>query len=200
MKIIKKTSNWALAICAGIASVFLLGSPKLEAQLVTNTADYTGIALPFTTLMSTNAALTTNLSSGWFTVTTNTTVSTFWSNSIAALVSVTNSAYNTNTYYADFTGDGQATVPLQFESTTSANNSNLVFFVNTSVTGNNYDTNQGNCQTFTNSANGTTPVVANWNVTMNGRRFGRVLWVKYLDITFGEVTTNRLFVKGNKRN
>ena len=196
MKIMQKLKTLALSACVAIAVA--LGSSIATAQ--TN-AGFTYIPLPFTALQTTNTARTYNLADGWSSYATNTSISTFWSNSIAALVTVTNVTYSTNTLYADFSAVGQTIVPIQNTFNWSSGLSNSIWFVSRSVNGVNYPTNISDSAvtSITNSGNGVTTKTGIGTVDMTSYNYGRVLFLKLDSVNAGDWFTNSSLIKGDKR-
>lgn len=170
------------------------------AVCVTEARAQTQIQLPFTTLATTAQPLVTNLADGWVTLTTNVTVTTFWSNAIAAMVTRTNTIVTTNRFFADFSAIGQTIVPLQFRFNWSAGNSNVVYFVSRSVNGIHYPTNLASPAVtgITNAGAGTTEVVAVDRVDMTGFNFGRIISFQLIHAGIGATFTNRSLIKGDK--
>ena len=195
MKSIRKAIT-SLALALAVTALAF----NVEAQ-TTNNAALTHIVIPFTTLQSTSAVLVTNLSAGWETYAYNTNISTFWSNSISELVTVTNTSITTNTKYADFSAQGQTIVPIQHEFNTSAGTSNVMLYVSRSVNGVYFPTNSGDesVTIITNAGRGVTYTVAPRTVDMTGYEYGRIIFIKWDTVNASDVLTNRALIKGNKR-
>lgn len=188
-----ENKNMKIKIAIAIALTALM---SLTAQ-----AQYTAIPLPFTTLAASTANVVSNLSAGWSVITTNTQITTYWSNSIAALVTATNTTTSTNTVYADFSAVGQTIVPIQHEMATSAGLSNVILHISRSVNGIYYPTNVSDSAVtiVTNTSIGTARKTATWPIDMTGYEYGRIIWFTYADSGNANTLTNLSLIKGNKR-
>ena len=163
--------------------------------------DYTAVSLPFATLAGTgsggSAGITTNLASGWQTVTSFTNIQNLWNSSSNAFVLTTNVVSMTNTTYADFSAKGQNYVPLFIKFNAAAGTSNVVFTIARTHDGSTFLT-TGNTL-WTNVATTTTDVVAANQLDMRGYIGGRITSVTWGGTT-GDILTNKGCWKSNKPN
>jgi hypothetical protein len=194
MKIIKDTFKkiaLAVALCVSLAAAV----PEAEGQTA-----YDTIPLPFSILTGAGSPVVTNLTAGWSVITVATNVTTVWSNSIAAMVSYTNTTSYTNTRYADFFAKGQDYVPISSLWTSTGTGSNIIYWVSRSGSGLRFPTNLSHSavSAHTNSTSAAS-VVGQDLIDMRGYQFGRIIWVKW-DTTASVAITNGEFSKGNKLN
>jgi hypothetical protein len=182
----------SLIVCAVMAIASVAFADASVGTTVSRTYSYSTVALPFATLTGGGLAVdmsqtTTNLVSGWSTITAYTNTSVVWSNAAAAFTTNTTITYTTNTTYADFYALSPY-VELQSKiRCNAANTSNFVATIIRSIDGTDFETTG---VTVTNSAIGNTNKIALFQIDMGRCRYGRISSITWDTTNLAQILTN----------